>query len=85
MVKLDEPLNNHVVPGYQRDGVSFYSHAATKGRKSKKSFADHDPLSKMIHHERYVIERLERRAAEARANPDPDFPPGRSPTFLGIC
>jgi hypothetical protein len=81
----DEPRDNHIVPGYARDGASLYSHAAMRGRQSKKHFADHDPLSKLVKHERAVIERLERRAAEARANPDPRFPPGRSPTFLGIC
>ena len=88
MVKPDNTApDTHVVPGYQRDGVSFYSHAATKGRQSKKSFADHDPLSKLVKHERYVVARLERRAKEAKAvfGDIANATPSQRSGFLGIC
>ena len=81
----EPPRRVAVEDGFMPDGVGVWSHAASKHAQANHQFSDHDPLTKMVHHERAVIARLERRAAEARANPDPNFPPGRSPTFLGIC
>jgi hypothetical protein len=85
IIVTDNTARVAVEKGVNRDGVGMWTHAANKHAQANHGFADHDPLTKMVKHERYVIARLERRAREARENPDPRFPVGRSPTFLGIC
>jgi hypothetical protein len=65
-------------PGYAPDGASIYSHAARKGRapinnrfrdrpsKIVRERQEWSRLDVLIKHEAYEVERLERRAAEAR-------------------
>jgi hypothetical protein len=91
-IVITDARREPVAAGYQRDGLSMHSHTAAQGHRTDSRTRDHAPdrstwtkLDVLIQHERKVIERLERRAAECRANPDMRFPIGRSPTFLGIC
>lgn len=90
IIVIEDNRKEPVTPGYASSGESSFTRHAAQGHAVDTSTRDRSNMSLsrlgvMVAHERYVIERLERRAAEARANPDPRFAPGRSPTFLGIC
>ncbi|MGD0420209.1 MAG: hypothetical protein ABSA68_11640 [Xanthobacteraceae bacterium] len=86
-VKIVPPERLEHSPGYFPDGASIYSHAAAKGRANNDpKFRDRVPrerqefsrLDEMIKNEQYQVERLERRAKEARET-------GDRVRFLGIC
>jgi hypothetical protein len=85
-----------VEQGYERDGVSMYSHASTKQAQANHEFTDHNPnpqiqsgskLDKLIKHEAAVVARLERRAAEARTlfGDIANATAAQRSGFLGIC
>jgi hypothetical protein len=71
IIVIEDKRKEPVAPGYLPSGESAFSVKASKGHKvdtvtRDRSNRSWSRLDVMVQHERKVIERLERRAAEAR-------------------
>jgi hypothetical protein len=75
IIVIEDKRKEPTTPGYAPSGESLWSIHAAKGhavdtKTRDRSNRDWSRLDVLIGHERKVVERLERRAAEARGNPE---------------